>query len=82
MTLILSNEDVEALLPMSACIAAFEHCYRELANGSAANAVRSDAVSTTSTSDAVYSLKLMGGAVPSLGAKRRGEKTSGARIER
>src|SRR5690348_9747860 len=67
MTLILSNDDVEALLPISHCIAALERCYRELAQGDAANAARSDAVSTTSRSGAVYSLKLMGGVIPSLG---------------
>src|SRR6185436_14579674 len=67
MTLILSNDDVEALLPMPECIAALEEMYRELAHERAANALRSDAVSTTETADAVYSLKLMGGVVPSLG---------------
>src|SRR5690242_12949525 len=67
MTIILSNDDVEALLPMSDCIAALEECYRDLANGDAANAARSDAVSTTTRSDAVYSLKLMGAVMPRLG---------------
>ena len=67
MTLILSNDDVEALLPMSECISALEECYRELAHNRAANALRSDAVTTTARPDAVYSLKLMGGVIPSLG---------------
>jgi ornithine cyclodeaminase/alanine dehydrogenase-like protein (mu-crystallin family) len=67
MTLILSNDDVEALLPMSDCIAVLDECYRELAYERAANALRSDAVCTTGTSNAVYSLKLMGGVIPSLG---------------
>ena len=40
MTLILSNDDVEALLPMSDCIAALEEAYRELAHERAASAVR------------------------------------------
>jgi len=65
--LILSNEDVEAFLPMPDCIDALEQAYRELAQERAANALRSDAVSTTSRPDAVYSLKLMGGVIPSLG---------------
>src|SRR6185436_17621564 len=67
MTLILSNDDVEALLPMPECIAALEELYRELAHERAANAMRADAVATTSRADAVYSLKLMGGVIPSLG---------------
>src|ERR1041384_7597972 len=67
MTLILSNEDVETLLPMADCIGALEQAYRELAQEKAANALRSDAVCGTATSDAVYSLKLMGAVIPSLG---------------
>ena len=57
MTIILSNEDAEELLPMSACITALEEAYRELAHGRAANPIRSDAVTPTSRDDAVYSLK-------------------------
>ncbi|MGZ8263879.1 MAG: ornithine cyclodeaminase family protein [Burkholderiales bacterium] len=67
MTLILSNDDVQELLPMAECIGALENAYRELAHERAANALRSDAVSTTATPDAVYSLKLMGAVIPSLG---------------
>ena len=67
MTLILSNDDVEALLPMSDCIGMLEETYRELAHERAANALRTDAVSTTGRSDTVYSLKLMGGVIRSLG---------------
>ena len=67
MTLILSNEDVEALLSMSDCVSALEEGYRELAHERAASALRSNAVSTTARPDAVYSLKLMGGVIPSLG---------------
>jgi hypothetical protein len=67
MTLILSNDDVEVLLPMSDCIAVLEEMYRELAHERAANAMRTDAVSTTAKPDAVYSLKLMGGVIPGLG---------------
>ena len=65
--LILSNDDAEALLPMSECVTALEDAYRELALGRAANAQRSDAVTTTERTGAVYSLKLMGGVLPSAG---------------
>lgn len=67
MTLILSNQDAEELLPMGDCIAALEEAYRELAYERAANAQRSDALCPTSHPGAVYSLKLMGGVIPSLG---------------
>ena len=65
--LILSNDDAEALLPMRECIGALEDAYRELAQERAANAQRSDAVTTTTRADAVYSLKLMGGVLSSAG---------------
>lgn len=65
--LILSNDDVEALLPMRECMSALEEAYRELAHERAANARRSDAVTTTTRADAVYSLKLMGGVLPGAG---------------
>lgn len=65
--LILSNEDAEALLTMSDCIAVLEEAYLELAHGRAANASRSDAVTSTRQPDAVYSLKLMGAVIQSLG---------------
>src|SRR3954469_1559768 len=67
MTLILSNQDAEELLPMGECIAALEEAYRELAHERAVSAARSDAVTATGPTDAVYSLKLMGGVLPSLG---------------
>ena len=67
MTLILSNQDAEELLPMGECIAALEEAYRELAHERAVSAARSDAVTATERADAVYSLKLMGGVLPSLG---------------
>ena len=65
--LILSNEDAEKLLTMGDCIAALEQVYRDIAEGRAANATRSDAVTTTSRADTVYSLKMMGGVVQSTG---------------
>ena len=65
--LILSNDDAEKLLTMGDCIEALEQVYRDIAEGRAANAVRSDAVTTTSRADTVYSLKMMGGVVQSTG---------------
>lgn len=65
--LILSNEDAAELLMMPDCIAALEEAYVELAHERAANAMRSDAVTTTAQPDTVYSLKLMGSVIQSLG---------------
>src|SRR5215212_29319 len=65
--LLLSNEDTEELLSMNDCMAALEEAYRELAHERAVSAARSDAVSATTHPDAVYSLKLMGGVIPSVG---------------
>ncbi len=65
--LILSNNDAAELLTMSDCIAVLEQAYLELAHGRAANAPRSDAITSTRQPDAVYSLKLMGAVVQSLG---------------
>jgi hypothetical protein len=61
--LILSNDDAEKLLTMGDCIAALEQVYREMAEGRAANATRSDAVTLTARPDTVYSLKMMGAVV-------------------
>lgn len=65
--LILSNEDAQKLLTMGDCIAALEHVYREMAEGRAANATRTDAVTLAPRPDTVYSLKLMGAVVQDLG---------------
>jgi len=67
MTLILSNEDVDALLPMSECIAALEDAYAELAHGRGVNRRRSDSLVPTKRADALYSLKSMDGIVPKFG---------------
>ena len=56
--------DAEVLISR---IAALEQVYRDIAEGRAANATRSDAVTTTSRADTVYSLKMMGGVVQSTG---------------
>jgi alanine dehydrogenase len=67
MTLLLSNNDAERLLSIDECIATLEVAYRELAVGRAASAQRSDVACGTTRSDAVYSLKLLGGVFPSAG---------------
>lgn len=65
MTLILSNDDARELISMRECMSALEAAYRDLAQGHAVNAARSDAVAPTQRADAVYSLKLMGAVLPS-----------------
>ncbi len=65
--LLLSNQDVEAVLTMPDCIAALETAYREQAHGEAINAARSDVVTPAGRPDAVYSLKLMGAVSRSFG---------------
>ena len=67
MTLILSNDDVEKLLPMPECIDALEQAYVELAEGRGVNRVRSDCITPTSNPDAVYGLKSMDGVIPKFG---------------
>lgn len=67
MTLILSNEEVAALLSMPECIAVLEDAYRDLAAGRGVNRRRSDSFAPTSRPDALYSLKSMDGIVPGLG---------------
>jgi alanine dehydrogenase len=67
MTLILSNDDVEKLLPMGECIEVLEDAYRELSEGRGVNRVRSDCLVPSGRSDALYSLKSMDGVIPKLG---------------
>lgn len=67
MTLILSNDDVEAVLTMPDCIAVMEETYRELAHGQALTRTRSDSFCRTMRTDALYSLKSMDGLAPKLG---------------
>ena len=67
MTLILSNDDVEKLLPMPECIEALEEAYVELAEGRGVNRTRSDCITPTANPDAVYGLKSMDGVIPKLG---------------
>jgi ornithine cyclodeaminase/alanine dehydrogenase-like protein (mu-crystallin family) len=67
MTLILSNDDVEKLLTMPACIEVLEEAYVELAEGRGVNRTRSDCITPTANPDAVYGLKSMDGVIPKFG---------------
>ena len=67
MTLILSNDDAEAVLTMQDCIEVLEDAYRELAHGRGVSRTRSDSFCPTVRPDALYSLKSMDGIVPKLG---------------
>ena len=64
MTLILSNDDVEKLLPMDECIEVMEEAYVELAEGRGVSRTRSDCFAPTLRPDALYSLKSMDGVIP------------------
>jgi ornithine cyclodeaminase/alanine dehydrogenase-like protein (mu-crystallin family) len=67
MPLVLSNDDVEALLPMSECVEALEQGYVELAEGRAVAATRTDALTPAVHRDQVYMLKTMSGVAPKSG---------------
>src|SRR3954467_13332488 len=67
MTLLLSNEDVEAALDMPACLEAMESAYRDLGLREGANGVRSEILTPTLRDDALYSLLTMSGVVPCFG---------------
>ena len=67
MTLILSNDDIEAVLTMSECVAVIEDAYIELSEGRAVSRRRSDSIVPTSRPDALYGLKTMDGVAPKLG---------------
>jgi alanine dehydrogenase len=63
-TLLLSNDDVEAALSMSDCLEALETAYRDLGEGRGANGVRSELLSPGPCADALYSLLTMNGVCP------------------
>ncbi len=68
MTILLSNDDVAALLSVPDCIEVLEGAYAELARGRGINRTRSDSIVAHAGNDeAVYSLKSMDGIIPSLG---------------
>ncbi|HWG05293.1 MAG TPA: ornithine cyclodeaminase family protein [Beijerinckiaceae bacterium] len=67
MTLILSNDDIDHLLDMSACIDVMEAAFRGFAAGRAGNAGRCEILTPTARDDALYSLMNMNGVLPDLG---------------
>jgi ornithine cyclodeaminase/alanine dehydrogenase-like protein (mu-crystallin family) len=66
-TLLLSNEDVEAALAMPDCLEAMEIAYRDLGLMKGANGLRSEVLTPTSRDDALYSLLTMSGVIPRFG---------------
>ncbi len=61
--LILSNEDIEKILPVGACLDVLEEAYRDLGNGMAATVPRYDVFSPTKP-DEFYEYKTMSGVWP------------------
>jgi ornithine cyclodeaminase/alanine dehydrogenase-like protein (mu-crystallin family) len=62
--LILSNEDIEKILPVGACLDVLEEAYRDLGNGKAATVPRYDVFSPTRANE-FYEYKTMSGVLPS-----------------
>ena len=67
MTLLLSNDDVEAALAMPDCLEAMEVAYRDLGLMQGGNGIRSEVLTPTARDDALYSLLTMSGVVPRFG---------------
>jgi len=67
MTLVLSNEEVEAVLDIDACLEAMETAYRDLDEACGVNGVRSEILTPTARDDALYSLLTMQGVIPKFG---------------
>src|SRR6266567_7087287 len=61
--LILSNEDIEKLLPVGACLEVLAEAYRDLGNGMAATVPRYDVFSPTNPNE-FYEYKTMSGVLP------------------
>jgi ornithine cyclodeaminase/alanine dehydrogenase-like protein (mu-crystallin family) len=61
--LILSNDDVEKILPVGACLDVLEEAYRDLGNGMAATVPRYDVFSPTKPNE-FYEYKTMSGVLP------------------
>jgi ornithine cyclodeaminase/alanine dehydrogenase-like protein (mu-crystallin family) len=61
--LILSNEDIEKILPVGACLDVLEEAYRDLGNGMAASVPRYDVFSPTKPNE-FYEYKTMSGVLP------------------
>jgi len=63
MMLILSNDDIEKILPVGACLDVLEEAYRDLGNGMAATVPRYDVFSPTKPNE-FYEYKTMSGVLP------------------
>lgn len=61
--LILSNEDIEKILPVGTCLDVLEEAYRDLGNGMAATVPRYDVFSPTQPNE-FYEYKMMSGVLP------------------
>jgi len=61
--LILSNEDIEKILPVTSCLDVLEEAYRDLGNGLAATVPRYDVFSPTRPGE-FYEYKTMSGVLP------------------
>jgi len=61
--LILSNEEIEQILPVNACLGVLEEAYRDLGNGMAATVPRYDVFSPTHDNE-FYEYKTMSGVFP------------------
>jgi ornithine cyclodeaminase/alanine dehydrogenase-like protein (mu-crystallin family) len=61
--LILSNEEIEKILPVGACLEVLEEAYRDLGNGAAATVPRYDVFSPVGR-DEFYEYKTMSGVLP------------------
>ncbi len=61
--LILSNEDIQKLLPVGACLEVLEEAYRDLGKGMAATVPRYDVFSPTNPNE-FYEYKTMSGVLP------------------
>jgi alanine dehydrogenase len=67
MTLLLSNDDVEAALGMADCLEAMEIAYRDLGLMQGADGIRSEVLTPTDRDDALYALLTMNGVIPRFG---------------
>jgi ornithine cyclodeaminase/alanine dehydrogenase-like protein (mu-crystallin family) len=65
--LLLSNDDVEAVLDVKSCISTMEDAYRELGEHRGASGVRSEILTPTTRDDGLYSLLTMAGVAPKFG---------------
>ncbi len=67
MTLVLNDDDVMKLLPMSDCISVLEEAFTDLGRGTTVNAPRRDSFLATSRRDGYYSFKSIEGGLERLG---------------